>query len=113
MTSRGETVATVEAQMNRRQMFGAAAAMAAATMFSANYLSADEKPMGDHPKAEKKTIKCVGGNACKGKSECGVAGAHSCHTQNACKGKGWVMVATEKECEDLKAANAKDAKKPS
>ena len=51
----------------------------------------------------------MGGNACKGKSECGVAGAHTCHTRNACKGKGWVMVASEKECEDLKAANAAPA----
>lgn len=100
--------------MNRRQMFGAVAAIAAAGVFSANYVSANEKkPMGETPKAEKKTIKCMGGNACKGKSECGVAGAHTCHTKNACKGKGWVMVASEKECEDLKAANAKDAKKPS
>ena len=93
--------------MNRRQMFGAVAAVAAAGMFSASYSSAaDSKPMGETPKAEKKTIKCMGGNACKGKSECGVAGAHTCHTRNACKGKGWVMVASEKECADLKAANA-------
>jgi hypothetical protein len=93
--------------MNRRQMFGAVAAVAAAGMFSASYSSAaDNKAMGETPKAEAKTVKCMGGNACKGKSECGVAGAHSCHTKNACKGKGWVMVASEKECADLKAANA-------
>jgi len=93
--------------MNRRQMFGAVAAIAAAGMFSASYVSADDrKAAGETPKAEKKTVKCMGGNACKGKSECGVAGAHSCHTQNACKGKGWVMVASEKECDGLKAANA-------
>jgi len=96
--------------MNRRQMFGAVAAIAAAGMFTASYASASEKkPAGDHPKAEKKTIKCMGGNACKGKSECGVAVAHTCHTRNACKGKGWVMVASEKECEDLKAKNAETA----
>jgi hypothetical protein len=53
----------------------------------------------------------MGGNACKGKSECGVPGAHTCHTRNACKGKGWVMVASEKECEDLKAKNAEPPKK--
>ncbi|MBI5443246.1 MAG: hypothetical protein HY900_18775 [Deltaproteobacteria bacterium] len=92
--------------MNRRQMFGAVAAIAAAGMFSAAYSTAQEHPKGDHHKAEKKTFKCMGGNACKGKSECGVAGAHTCHTKNACKGKGWVMTASEKECEDLKAANA-------
>ena len=93
--------------MNRRQMFGAVAAIAAAGMFSASYVSAeDRKASGETPKAEKKTVKCMGGNACKGKSECGVPGAHTCHTKNACRGKGWVMVASEKECEDLKAANA-------
>ena len=93
--------------MNRRQMFGAVAAIAAAGMFSASYSAAeDRKAAGETPKAEKKTVKCMGGNACKGKSECGVQGAHTCHTKNACRGKGWVMVASEKECEDLKAANA-------
>ena len=96
--------------MNRRQVFGAAAAIAAAGMFSASWASAaDKKPMGEAPKAEKKSIKCMGGNACKGKSECGVPGAHTCHTRNACKGKGWVMVASEKECEELKAKNAAPA----
>jgi uncharacterized membrane protein len=91
-------------------MFGAVAAIAAAGMFSASTTTASEKKAtGDHPKAEKKTIKCMGGNACKGKSECGVPGAHTCHTRNACKGKGWVMVASEKECEDLKAKNAEPA----
>jgi len=96
--------------MNRRQMFGAVAAIAAAGMFSASYSSADEKkPTGDTPKAENKTIKCMGGNTCKGKSECGVPGAHACHTRNACKGKGWVMVASEEECEALKKANAAPA----
>ena len=97
-----------------REVLGAGGAMVGAGVFRANYVWADgKKPMGGSPKAEKKTVKCMGGNACKGKSECGVAGAHTCHTRNACKGKGWVMVASEKECEDLKAANAKDAKKPS
>ena len=96
--------------MNRRQMFGAVAAIAAAGMFSASYASAEEKkPAGETPKAQAKTIKCMGGNACKGQSECGVKGAHACHTRNACKGKGWVMVASEKECEDRKKANAAPA----
>ena len=97
--------------MNRRQMFGAVAAIAAAGVFSASYASAEHPKASEHPKAEKKTVKCMGGNACKGKSECGVPGAHTCHTRNACKGKGWVMVASEKECEDLKAKNAEPPKK--
>ena len=83
--------------MNRRQMFGAVAAFAAASVFAANHGSAQDKK-ADAQKAPEKKVKCLGGNACKGKSECGVAGGHSCHGQNACKGKGWVMVASEEEC---------------
>ena len=93
--------------MNRRQVFGAAVAMAAAMMTTT--VLAEEKGAPAKPEGAKKTVKCVGGNSCKGKSECGVAGAHGCHTQNACKGKGWVMVASEKECADNKAKNAKAA----
>ena len=95
--------------MNRRQVFGAAVAVAAAGLLSSGAYASDQAAPADKPAAAKKTFKCVGGNACKGKSECGVAGAHGCHTQNACKGKGWVMVASEKECADNKAKNAKAA----
>jgi len=96
--------------MNRRQVFGAAVAVAAAGLLANGVYAADQKAPAEKPAAAKKTVKCMGGNACKGKSECGVAGAHSCHTQNACKGKGWVMVASEKECEDLKAKAAEPKK---
>lgn len=44
-------------------------------------------------------VKCVGGNACKGTSECKTAN-NGCKGQNSCKGKGWVMVATDKDCTD-------------
>lgn len=74
--------------MNRRQVFGAVAAVAAAGMFSASYATAeDRRAAGETPKAEKKTVKCMSGNACKGKSECGVAGAHTCHAWYACRGR--------------------------
>ncbi len=44
-----------------------------------------------------KTVKCSGGNACKGQSVC--KSAHSaCKGQNACKGQGWIMTSDEKEC---------------
>lgn len=46
-------------------------------------------------------VHCLGINACKGKSECGVEGAHGCAGHNACKGKGWVTL-TRKECADQK-----------
>ena len=85
-------------------------AVAAAGFLSNGAFAADQKGAAAQPEAAKKSFKCMGGNACKGKSECGVAGAHACHTRNACKGKGWVMVASEKECEELKAKNAEPKK---
>lgn len=42
-------------------------------------------------------IHCLGINACKGKSECGVDGKHGCSGHNACKGQGWVTLA-KKDC---------------
>ncbi len=91
--------------MNRRQIIGAVAAIAAASVFSAQYGAAeDAKP------AAAKNFKCVGGNACKGQSECGVKGAHGCHGQNSCRGKGWVMVENEAACKEAKAKNAEAEK---
>ena len=62
---------------------------------------------GDAPKADKKvgkmpakkaaTVHCLGVNACKGTSECGVDGAHGCKGHNECKGKGWTSL-TKKDC---------------
>lgn len=100
--------------MKDRKTLGTAIAMATAGILVANGALAQDKK-AEHPKqtAEKK-VKCVGGNSCKAKSECGVPNGHSCHGQNSCKGKGWIMAASEKECEDLKAKNTKpagDAKK--
>lgn len=93
--------------MDRRQVI---AAVVAAGIVSAGHVSADvRKPMGKAPTAELKTARCMGGNARKGRSECGAPGAHTCHTRSACKGKGWVMVASEKECEDLEAEDAEPA----
>jgi uncharacterized membrane protein len=94
--------------MKDRKVLGSAIAMAAASMLIANGALAQDKKATDKPKAEKK-FKCVGGNSCKGKSECGVPNGHSCHTQNSCKGKGWIMVVDEKECVTLKAKNEKPA----
>jgi hypothetical protein len=82
--------------MNRRQMVGAVVAMAAAGLVLTNTMKAD-----DAPKTPKKTVKCMGGNTCKGKGACGSAdGSHTCAGQNECKGKGWIMTVTEKECTD-------------
>jgi hypothetical protein len=42
-------------------------------------------------------VKCVGGNACSGKGECGTA-THDCAGKNKCKGQGWVMAGSAEEC---------------
>lgn len=46
--------------------------------------------------ADDTKVKCVGVNACKGKSECATE-KNACATQNACKDHGWITL-TEKEC---------------
>ena len=67
---------------------------------------------GEAPKAEKKdtakkpakkaeTVHCLGVNACKGTSECGVDGKHGCTGQNTCKGQGWISLA-KKDCKKQK-----------
>jgi hypothetical protein len=61
-----------------------------------------------HAKAEEVVGKCMGGNSCKGKSDCGTS-EHSCHGQNACKGKGWVKV-TEAECKKVEGATWEKSK---
>jgi hypothetical protein len=66
--------------------------------------SKKEKKGKGHAKkagADDDKVHCLGINACKGKSECGVEGGHGCAGHNACKGKGWVTL-TRKECADQK-----------
>ena len=84
-------------------------------MFAMNASAAEDKKADKktEKKAEKKEatkvsnedsakkVKCFGINSCKGKSECGVDGAHSCSGANECKGKGWISVSA-KECADKK-----------
>lgn len=85
--------------MNRRQMFGSAVAVAVASLVLSSSAFAAQKKPATKPKAEKKTVKCMGGNECKGKGECGAAdGSHACAGKNECKGKGWVMVASDAAC---------------
>ena len=59
--------------------------------------------------AEDAKVKCLGGNACKGKSACATA-TSSCQGQNSCKGKGYVLL-TKPECEAAKKANGAAEKK--
>ena len=64
-------------------------AAAAAAMFALAPVSASA--------AEEATVKCVGGNTCKGHSACKTA-TSECKGLNACKGQGFVMVPTEAAC---------------
>jgi hypothetical protein len=81
--------------MSHRKSSGAALATAAAFLFSST-------PALDALAADAK-IKCEGGNACKGKSECHTA-TNECAGQNSCKGKGYVSL-TKDECTAAQAAN--------
>lgn len=87
--------------MSERKSSGFALAAAAAVLFSStpamNALAADAK------------IKCEGGNACKGKSECSTA-TNACAGQNGCKGKGYVML-TKDQCTAAQTANKSADKK--
>jgi len=69
---------------------GTMIAMAAAALFSSGHAVAPASAADDTK------VKCVGVNACKGKSECATE-KNACASQNACKGHGWITL-TEKEC---------------
>ncbi len=53
-------------------------------------------------------VKCMGANACKGKTECATA-SNACKSQNACKGKGMNMMSA-KDCAD-KGGKVEEMKK--
>jgi len=85
--------------MNKRQMYGAIVAMAAAGVLAANSGLADDKKATEKKGDKKAAMKCLGGNACAGKGACGAAdGSSSCAGKNSCKGKGWTMVSSAEEC---------------
>lgn len=69
-----------------------------------------EKKAGKKPAKKAATVHCLGVNACKGTSECGVEGKSACSGKNACKGQGWTSL-TKKECKKQKGtvASAKKA----
>ncbi|HEY0463636.1 MAG TPA: hypothetical protein VGC79_05480 [Polyangiaceae bacterium] len=51
-------------------------------------------------------IKCEGGNACQGLSECATQdGKSGCVGENACKGTGYVYTQTQEQCEALQIRN--------
>ena len=80
--------------MNKSKLTGAMLATAVALVFAGNAGYAADSSESKPPLA---SVKCVGGNACKGQSLCQSANS-GCKGQNACKGKGYVMTPTAKEC---------------
>ena len=80
--------------MNKNKITGAMLATAVALVFAGNAVYAAD---GTDSNAASSSVKCVGGNACKGQSLCQSANS-GCKGQNACKGKGYVMTLSTKEC---------------
>jgi hypothetical protein len=61
-----------------------------------------EKP----DQASSASIKCEGGNACQGLSDCATAdGKSACTGENACKGTGYVYTQTQAQCTALQIRN--------
>ena len=80
--------------MNKTKLTGAMLATAVALVFAGNTVYAADS---SESKPATPSVKCVGGNACKGQSLCQSANS-GCKGQNACKGKGYVMTPSAKEC---------------
>lgn len=77
----------------KTKITGIALAVGAAAMFSMAPLHAESTATADVA-----TVKCQGGNACKGLSACKTA-TNACKGQNACKGKGVAMMMSKEACE--------------
>jgi len=82
--------------MDRSTITGAVMAMAVGAMFMSTPLLA-QGSSGNSTGAG--SVKCIGGNSCKGQSACQTA-KNGCMGQNSCKGKGWVMSTSVKACTD-------------
>jgi len=60
----------------------------------------------DASRSTAEPIKCDGGNACAGLSECVTHdGKSSCVGENACKGVGYVFTQTQAQCDALRIRN--------
>ncbi len=61
---------------------------------------------GDASASTSQPIKCEGGNACQGLSECATAdGKSACTGENACNGQGYVYTQTQAQCTALQLRN--------
>jgi hypothetical protein len=82
--------------MDRKTIAGAALAAAVGAIFLTTPVLAQSSSGNSAGQA---SVKCVGGNSCKGQSSCKTA-SNGCMGQNSCKGKGWVMSTSAKACTD-------------
>ncbi|HEY3666922.1 MAG TPA: hypothetical protein VGL19_13005 [Polyangiaceae bacterium] len=82
---------------------GTSIALAVSALLAVNACSAG----ADAPASSTaEPIKCEGGNACKGQSECATADGKSlCSGENACKGTGYVYTQTQEQCTALQIRN--------
>ncbi len=80
--------------MDKVKMAGALLATAVGMLFITQPLAADSS----QAQSQAAQVKCVGGNSCKGQSEC-ASKANSCKGQNSCKGKGWITTSSIQQCE--------------
>jgi hypothetical protein len=81
---------------------GTSIALAVSALLAATACSGNK----DDPSSTTQAIKCEGGNACKGQSECATADGKSlCSGENACKGTGYVYTQTQEQCTALQIRN--------
>jgi hypothetical protein len=80
--------------MDKLKITGALLATAVGVLFMTQPLGADNSQSQGQPTQ----VKCVGGNSCKGQSECATA-ASACKGRNACKGKGFITTSSTQQCE--------------
>jgi uncharacterized membrane protein len=82
--------------MDRRSITGAVLATAVGAIFLSGAGFAQSSSTNSSTQS---SVKCIGGNSCKGQSSCKSAN-NGCMGQNSCKGKGWITATSSKECTD-------------
>jgi len=81
---------------------GTSIALAVAALLATSGCSGGQ----DKSHATSEPIKCEGGNACSGLSECATQdGKSACTGENACKGTGYVFTQTQEQCTALQLQN--------
>ena len=82
---------------------GTSIALAVSALLAASGCSGGPEEVTD---SGSQSIKCEGGNACRGLSECATQdGKSSCVGENACKGTGYVYTQTQEQCTALQIRN--------